>query len=58
MSPCLGPDAGHTREAKQRKLNYSTKVFEGVPMLVKGELKVTNDGSNYSRMDLPSSPPR
>ena len=39
MSPCLGADDGQAREAKQRKLNYSTKVFEGVPIIVKGETK-------------------
>ena len=28
---------GNDREARQRKLNYSTKVFEGVPIIVKGD---------------------
>ena len=33
-----GPDDddGNDRNARQRKLNYSTKVFEGVPIIVKG----------------------
>ena len=30
-------DDGNDREARQRKLNYSTKVFEGVPIIVKGD---------------------
>ena len=28
---------GDGRNARQRKLNYSTKVFEGVPIIVKGD---------------------
>ena len=30
-------DDGNDRNARQRKLNYSTKVFEGVPIIVKGD---------------------
>ena len=32
---------GDDRNARQRKLNYSTKVFEGVPIIVKGDFKIT-----------------
>ena len=30
-------EEGDDRNARQRKLNYSTKVFEGVPIIVKGD---------------------
>ena len=31
---------GDDRNARQRKLNYSTKVFEGVPIIVKGDFLI------------------
>ena len=31
-------EEGDDRDARQRKLNYSTKVFEGVPIIVKGDI--------------------
>ena len=34
----LEDEEGDDRNARQRKLNYSTKVFEGVPIIVKGEI--------------------
>ena len=34
----LEDEDGDDRNARQRKLNYSTKVFEGVPIIVKGEI--------------------
>ena len=49
MSYYQGTDstAGQDRQAKQRKLNYSTKLFEGVPIIVKGMTAklVTNDNN-------------
>ena len=33
---------GNDRNARQRKLNYSTKVFEGVPIIVKGDCYIYN----------------
>ena len=32
---------GDDRNARQRKLNYSTKVFEGVPIIVKGDFNIS-----------------
>ena len=32
---------GDDRNARQRKLNYSTKVFEGVPIIVKGDFNMS-----------------
>ena len=39
-------EEGDDRDARQRKLNYSTKVFEGVPIIVKGDICRNFFGSN------------
>ena len=39
-------EEGDDRDARQRKLNYSTKVFEGVPIIVKGNICRNFFGSN------------
>ena len=39
-------EEGDDRDARQRKLNYSTKVFEGVPIIVKGDICRSFFGSN------------
>ena len=38
----LDEEDGDGRNARQRKLNYSTKVFEGVPIIVKGDCYIYN----------------
>ena len=42
----LDEEDGNGRNARQRKLNYSTKVFEGVPIIVKGDGIFTKETYN------------
>ena len=44
---CAGTD-GKKRD-RERKLNYSTKIFEGVPIIVKGQSQPQGRENNHIR---------